>query len=300
MKVYFLSATPCALTVNNAYFGIVDLFEKSAEVFLKDNLHVCFTPQNAHPLSFFLTEDILFSPPNGCDVYLCKDAIAIYAHTFPPRELALRVIAQKRFEGYLVTVFSQGTLQASFQTPHGFFIAYLPPSFIECDVFFENGLFLLKSPTALAVYTKKGECVLQENVLSYTVENGVLTATLPLSNYLQMYAECAWALSESGVTRTAYKLISKAENKQDSVSPLPAYAFLESVRIGADASAFLCQDLQAQAEKVKGYLGNFTAITLTNDACIFGLVYPKQPRLFDVRYFRISMQDNKIVDISPV
>ena len=74
MKIYFLSSRPCALTLNDAYFGITDGFERFAEISLKDKLFVRFSPENAQPVSFFLTENIRFDPPTGCDIYLLKDA----------------------------------------------------------------------------------------------------------------------------------------------------------------------------------------------------------------------------------
>jgi hypothetical protein len=61
MKIYFLSSKPCILTVNGAFFGTVNGFERFAEVSLKDNLFLCFTPENALPVNFFLTENIRFA-----------------------------------------------------------------------------------------------------------------------------------------------------------------------------------------------------------------------------------------------
>ena len=95
MKVYFLSSRPCALTLNGAYFGTTDLFERFAEISLKEGIFVCFTPENAQPVSFFLTENIRFQPPKNCQVYLLGDAIALYAYHFPPTDFALRAVAQK-------------------------------------------------------------------------------------------------------------------------------------------------------------------------------------------------------------
>ena len=58
MKIYFLSARPCALTLNDTYFGITDTFERFAEISLKDRTFVRFAPEGALPIGFFLTENI--------------------------------------------------------------------------------------------------------------------------------------------------------------------------------------------------------------------------------------------------
>ena len=54
MKVYFLSAQPCILTLNGAYFGKTDTFERFIEVSAKDNVYAKFSPQNAGDIGFFI------------------------------------------------------------------------------------------------------------------------------------------------------------------------------------------------------------------------------------------------------
>ena len=125
MKVYFLSSTPCALTLNGAYFGITDGFERFAEVALQDNIYAQFSPQNALPIGCFLNEQLRFAPPNGFDVYLLPDGLALYAREFPPNDFTLKTIAQKRENDTLVTLFQQGKVQLSIESEKGFFLCPL-------------------------------------------------------------------------------------------------------------------------------------------------------------------------------
>ena len=302
MKVYFLSSQPCALTINDAYFGLTDRFERFAEISLKDRSFVRFTPEGALPISFFLTENIRFSPPKGCEVYLLTGGLAIYARDFPPFDLSLQVLFQKRFDEGTLTLFLQGTLQLSLETREGFFVATLPPSFSNCEAFCESGLFLLKAPDSLAVYTQKGECVLQEKVLSHRVENGVLSAILPLSDSLGRIAECEWSLSESGVERTKFSLSQartqkgECERKKIKDELLP-FAFFESVLIGANYREMLSDELAPDYDKIKEYLGDFCAVTLTDDPNVCGLVRKKGERLFEVANFTVRVENDKICDI---
>jgi hypothetical protein len=302
MRVYFLSAQPCALTINGAYFGITNMFEKFANVSLKDNLCICFTPQNALPLSFFLTENIRFAPPEGCDVYLSKDAVSIYAHTFPSRDVALRVIAQKRREKLLVTVFHQGVLQATFQTAENVMIAYLPPSFSSCDIHFWEDLVILRSPNELHIYTSLGKCILQEKVQDFHIENDTLHTTLPLSPTLGLTQEAQWIYSEGTLQKTAHRLVQTAspQANQNIEEVMRTYAFFESVRIRADCTQFLCDDLLSHQDKLLDFLGNFLSVTLTDDPAVCGLVHKKAEHLFDVRYFRVLYENGKISDVSPL
>ncbi len=301
MKVYFLSATPCALTINGAYFGVTDKFEKFAEVCLKDKLCVCFTPQNGLPLCFFLTEDILFTPPDGCDVYLCGDALAIYAHAFPTRDTRLKIITQAQQENFVVTVFSQGEVQATFQTLEKVMIAYLPPSFCDCTVTFWQDFCLFRSPELLYIYTKKGECVLQEKAADFRVENDILYITAPVSNALGFAAESQWQAQGDTLTRTQYTLKRTRETMQaDEKTAMLGYAFFESVRIGADFTQMLSEELQTQESSLHKYLGEFSSVVLTDTPTVCGLVYKKAERLYQVRYFQIALLDGKITDVSPL
>ncbi|MBQ8322838.1 MAG: hypothetical protein IJX91_02610 [Clostridia bacterium] len=302
MKIYFLSSRPCALTLNGAYFGVTDGFERFAEISLKDNLFVRFAPENALPVSFFLTENIRFDPPEGCDVYLLKGAIALYAHGFQPTDFSLRAVAQKRENGCVATVFQQGAVQLSLQSELGFFVATLPPSFSSCEITFESGLVLLRAPDSLAVFTKKGERLLCENVLSHETENGVLKARLLLSDSRFRFADCTYALSENACTRTGFSLVqTRTQNGETDERKLRdellPYAFFESVLIGADHADFLAPELQLKARDIVSFLGDFVAVTPTADPCVCALIRKKKERLFEADYYSVELRDGKIADV---
>lgn len=302
MKVYFLSSRPCALTLNDAYFGLTDRFERFAEISLKDSVFVRFSPENAQAIGFFLNESVRFTPPAGCEVYLLENALAIYARDFPPSDLTLKILTQKRFEKNMLTLFYQGELHLSIETEKGFFISTLPPAFEKSEPLFESGAFILKAPNAVAVYTKTGERVLMEETLSCTVEAGMLHATLPLSDSLGRVADCAFELNENGVTRTKCTLLQSqtknGENDPEKIkTELLPFAFFESVLLGSDYACMLSDDLAPQADKLKGYLGDFCSVTLTDDPNVCGLVYKKAERLFEIVHFSVSLENGKIKDI---
>ena len=302
MKVYFLSSRPCALTLNDAYFGLTDRFERFAEISLKDNVFVRFTPENAQPIGFFLNESVRHAPPVGCEIYLLPNAIAIYAKDFPPSELTLKILSQKRFDNNKLTLFYQGELQLSIETEKGFFISTLPPAFENSELLFESGLFLLKAPNMLAIYTKTGERIFLESIVSCSIEAGTLSATLPLSDSLGRVADCAWEMSEHGVTRTKF-VLSQSRTKSGESDPetlkaeLLPFAFFESVLLGANYASLLSDDLAPQADKLKEYLGNFCSVTLTDDPSVCGLVYKKGERLFEIVHFTVTLENGKITDI---
>lgn len=296
MKIYFLSSQPCALSLNGVYFGLTDRFERFAELDLRDKIFVQFSPENAHPINFFLTENIRFSPPQNCAVYLLKDGIAVYAYDFTPTELALRPIAQKRNGDCLVTVYAQGRVQMTVQTADGFFNATLPPSFSTCEIVFHAELILLRSPAELALYTKTARLLLHEQALEYQLEENLLRAQLPLFDSLQQTADCVWELSKDGCKQTQFTLRAPKE-RPDVLDELLPYAFFESVLIGANYTAFLNDELLPAAEHIRAFLGDFVGVTLTKTPRCCGLIRKKAERLFDVSYYTVEIVNGKITDV---
>ena len=302
MKIYFLSSQPCELTLNGAFFGITDCFERFAEVALSDNVFAKFTPQDALPIGFFINEELLASPPLGCEVYLLKEGVAVFAKEFPPADFTLTTIAQERFGQSLLTVFRQGALQLSLQTPQGFFLSTLPPSFAPCTLSTHADLFFIEGENCLAVYTNRGECVFLEQILAFRVRENALDATLPLSDSLGRIAEGSFELSEDGCRRTRFALkqarsLDGGADEKKIKEELLAYAFFESVLLGADYEEFLSEELALKARDLKAFLGEFKGVSLTKKPNVVGLIREKTPRLFQVDEYAITIEQGKIVDI---
>jgi len=297
MKIYFLSSIPCALTVNGVYFGVTDGFERFAEVSLRDNLFVCFSPENALNISFFLNEQIRFNPPKGCSVYLLKDGIALFAQGFPPCDFTLRTIAQERDGDCLATVFKQGETQLCLQTERGCFTALLSPAFDCCEIEFHQNLVFLKAESKLAVFTKRGERVFYETITSYRIEENTFTAVLPLSDSLGRKAECVYTLRENGLERESVKLLQERAERLNASEELLPYAFFECVLIGGTYASFLEESLREKAEELPAFLGEFIDVVVTEDPFVCGLVRKKAERLYEVSYYTVKIREGKIFDI---
>ena len=302
MKIYFLSSLPCSLSVNGCYFGICNDFERFADLSLKDENYILFQPQGANAIGFFLTENIRFTAPIGCEVYLLKNGIAIYAKDFPPIDFSLSVIAQLRHEKTLATLYKQGAIQVSIECEFGFFISTLPPSFSSATLSFHDELLFVEGNNELAIFSKKGQLLFLEKTLSYAVEKNQLSICLPLSNFLGRTANCRYDLSDDTLLQTSFSLTqtktTSGENDQTKIrEELLPYAFFESVRIGADYSQFLSETLRDKANDLPAFLGEFTSVTLTKDPAVCGLVRKRQDRLYQVDYFTIEMEEGKIMDV---
>ena len=296
MKIYFLSSRPCALHIGGAYFGITDRFERFANVCLADNLPIVFTPENALPICFFLTENIRFQAPDGVEVYLLNDAIALYARDFPPRDFVLRACAPARQSDLLVSVFSQGQTQVSFQSSTLFTVSPLPVEFEKSEISFIDEFVFIKAPQTLAIFTQTGERIFMETVQSFVVENGVLCATLPLHESLGVAIDGKWKLTQTACERISVSC--QAQNPAQALDDtLVAYTFFESVRIGADVEYALADNLLSQKEHLLAFLGDFCAVMPTENPNTCALIRAKAERVFEARYCSVKIENGKIVDI---
>ncbi len=303
MKVYFLSSLPCCLTLNGAYFGVTDKFERFAEVALTDRIYAQFSPANAQPIGCFLSQELRFVPPEGFEVYLLPDGIALYARDFPPRDLTLRPHAQARKEDVLVTLFEQGGLFLSIQFSEGFTSIPLSHAFINAKILFACGLIGLESDTHLALYTLAGKCVFCEEISDYSITDNTLNATLPLSNGLGRYAKCQYVLTENACTRTEIALIQACDESgntdKDSVAlSLLPFAFFESVLLGADYKNFLADSLLDKADALRGFLGEFVAVAPTKSPCVCALVKKRAERIYEACHYKVEISEGKIVDVT--
>lgn len=296
MKIYFLSSRPCALSLNGIFFGMTDGFERFAEVCLTDNVYASFAPEGSLPLSFFITEKITTAPPHGCEVYLLRDGIAIYAKEFPPVDFTLRPLLQARDGDCLATLFIQGVTQLSVESPSGFFIAKLPSSFHPQKLLFHGEYLLVEGQGEFALFNLSCKQLLHERFSEYSLLENTLNATIPLSDRLQRQAKCVWSLTEGECRLTDFTLLQSGKNDAPP-DDLLAYAFFESVLIGADFTHFLCDDLIPDKENIRAFLGDFIAVTLTQEPTVCGLVRRKKEGLFIVDYFAVEIQNNKIIDV---
>jgi hypothetical protein len=294
MRIYFLSKYPAALYVGGAYFGRVSDFERFAELDLRDGLPVRLEAERMHPLHFFLTERLPHEPPSGIDVYRLPNGLAVYAHGYQPTDVTLEPIAQTRRGECLATVYRQGGIQLALNTPKGFFNAPLPPSFCECKLFFRQGIAILQSPSEIAIFTENGRRILLERYLSAEWQDDELILQLPLSDHLKRTAICRYRFSEECAELISYTLQQGDGNE----SSLLAYAFFESIRIGADFTTFLCEELISNASSVREFLGNFLSVLPTENPTECLLVYRKAERLFDVRRFAVTLEEDKITDVT--
>ena len=295
MRIYFLSSQPAALYIGGAYFGQTHDFERYAEISLQDKLPVRWEAEGMHPITFFLDDRLPLQPPIGVNIYRLQNGLAVYCDGFQATDDTLRVITQQRKGDTLATVCRQGGVFLGIDSPQGFFSATLPPSFADCQLFFIGELVGVKTTEEVAVFSTSAKRLLLERYTAIDEREGALCLTIPLSDRYRRQADCRYAIEANSLHRVSYQLRQAETAEKDS---LIAYAFFESVRIGAEFSSFLCEDLQKNTTAIRDFLGDFLHVLPTENPKQCLLVYQKAERLFDVRPFTVEVEKDTITDIT--
>ena len=307
MRIYFLSCTHAILKLNGEYFGGVDLFERHAEIDLNDNVLAEIVPgDNLQPVNFFLNAELLSSPPDFMDVYLTGDDAVIYIRRFASRDTRLEVIFQTRFEGNLVTVFSQGEAYLCIE---GKDYSLTPVGNRFKSVRAEQKT--LNGYPVLALYGEDGLIVISHTGVQLFANEVVFTefgATFKVGVRFET-CTCAEAHCEYSYDGEKLTLISsKTVEKQPVSEGILHFAFFESVMTFGNFSAYLSPELAPKAVDLKDYLGKFTGVVVPNEKfCLThpnelaaGLVYPQKQNLYKIKYFAVQLVNGKIDNIYPI
>ncbi len=290
MRVYFLAERLCALTINGAYLGLVDGFERSVELDPKDELFCELSPEGRLPLRFVLDERFLIAPPEGVCLYYTERGVAVYASGFLPSDQTLRVLQRAHLFGREYLLFRQGGLALTYRDGAGAHVLPLPDGLENATLGEHEEGVLLESDTHVALLSPAGSWLLCGEGRVLNREDGVTVET-PFHDSLGH----TLVYTIAGGQRTKLSVRAKREPTEATF----ALALFESVRAGADVSPYLAPALLPKKDALGEYLGPFTSVLLTGERDRVGLVYARSERVFDVRYFRIQIKEGRIENILP-
>ncbi len=307
MRVYFLSYKPAILKLNGLYVGGIDLFERHIELEIADSVLAEIVPgENLQPVNFFINEQLLFCPPEFMDVYLMENEALIYIREYGCKDARISVIAQTRFCGSLVTVFSQNGCNLSVDG------ADCSPSPLPAR--FANARFeekMLCGYPVLAIWGGNMLCLLSDKgkkIFMNEVENAdfgdSLKITAAFETCTSAKAVCTYGYNGEALTLTASRTVETRPPEKNILH----FAFFESVLTCGDYAGYLDGELRKKADALKQYLGEYIGVTVPTekfyaehgDIRAAGLVYPKAQNLFEVRYYAVEITDGKISNVFPV
>lgn len=307
MRVYFLSYKPAILKLNGLYVGGIDLFERHIEIDLADSVLAEIVPgENLQSVNFFINEKLLFSPPEFMDVYLMENEALIYIREYGCKDARITVIAQTRFCGNLITVFSQNGCNLSAEGAE-YSLLPLPAKFLNAR--FEEKM--LNGYPVLAIWGGNMLCLLSNDgkrIFFNEVEKAdfgeLLEVTAAFETCTAAKAVCSYSYDGEALTLTASKTVETRPPEKNILH----FAFFESVLTCGDFDEYLDDELKKKAGVLKEYLGGYIGVTVPTekfyaehgDIRAAGLVYPKAQNLFEVKYFAVELTGNKVSNVFPV
>lgn len=291
MRVCFLAEKPCALSLGGIYLGIIDGFERALELDPADEILCEISPLGGFlPLRFLLDERFFLSPPPEVRLYRAGELFAVYACGFVRADPSLRVISQERFGNALLTLCIQGRLTLELDCETGFHHIPLPDGLEGCAMLPHPEGFLLEAENCFALIGRDGKTLVSSE--GKVLEKSPLKAEIPFHDSMGHTAVCEWRGGE--LVACSVRSASPPDERTY------ALALFESALIGADVVPFLSPALAEKAGSLKEFLGDYLSVVLTDEREKVGLVYRRKENVFDVRYFRVELEDGKISNIIPL
>ena len=283
MRVSFLSDLPCA-------FFAVDGFERCVELAPHDGVFCEFKAARCVPVRFRFDEAFLFEPPEETELYFCGGAVTVRLRNFVHADPTLRILWKRQVAESTLTLCLQGRLLLHYEHGTTKTVLPLPFAFEQCRVSPAGECLLLEADTMFAILDRSGTiAVLSDGKV--TERGRTVTAEVPLHDSLARRMRCRY---ENGRLSECTPL--SARPPQEATV---AIALLESVLAGFDPTPYLAPALAPKAGLLREYLGRFTAAVYRGREQV-GLVYPRRPRIFDVRDFRVTLENGKVANLAPL
>ena len=307
MRVYFLSYLPAILKLNGMYIGGIDGFERHIELDIKDRIFAEIVPdENLQSLNFFLDEKFFTNPPPFCDLYQMEGDSLIYIREYAVKDSKIEVLYQTRFCGNLVTIFAQGGLYLSIEGAE-YSLEPLPKSFAKftAETFTLAGreVLAISNGKHLIVISERGKIIFKSAANSFSFAD-TLKITADFETCTASQAECEYSYDGENLSLISARTTELRPPEKEILH----FAFFESVLTSADCEKYLDDELKERAADLKSYLGDFVAVTVPPEKFFLlhgninaaGLVYPKSENLFEIKYFAVDLNGEKISNIYPV
>ena len=228
-------------------------------------------------------------------------------------EVYPRALLKEKTAHFILNAFVDKSLCVTIETPSEYFVdrdINFSPISATSFTFNLNGQNFLgiafkKESYFLVVYHfgQKIQKVFADSVCDYSVKNGF--------SVTKSFIDMAKHKVTSFYTFKDGKLIKSTSATEKSaffnVNALPVkllpFAFFESLLTGDDLTDYLDNSLLGDADKLKGYFGDFYGVMPPpsfRKKDQVGLIYPCGQNLFEVGYATVEMQNRKIVNLRKI
>lgn len=309
MFYYFSCDFPAVIKINGVYYGNIFNTVKPLRVSGSSPfIEVCPLQSASFPLNFILNDEFLTTPPPFTSVTDLKGGYLIKFYK-AHNNLPFKVIKQDKFQDAIVTVFTENSLKLSIETPSDFYAQTFHLSECPVEIFRFNqnersliAVNLKAEINLLCVYSLSPPIskVFEREVFDFSVENGLSTVE-KFNDLAKHTLSCEWDFCDGKYQKRAFNLTCADDFTANKLSPriLP-FAFFEQVLVGGSLDEYLTDKVLKNADKLHGYLGEFTGVfppPTFRDIEEVGLVYPLGENLYQAEYFKCELLDGKIDNI---
>ena len=308
MYYYFASGFPSAVKINGTFLGIISNETKFCDVESNNAfVEICSLSTTEPSVNFLLNEDFLLNPPENVTITDLKGGYLIKCNALCLNE-KFCLLSQEKTDLFIASVFTDNGLKISIETPYDFFADQirLTVKSAKIEHFFLNNhtfvlIYLISDKQHIIVYdvTNKIEKVLLKEVFSCSIENGFETIERR-QDIAKHEIKTEWTFDEKFTAKNVTIATSPDFTLNSLPLPVIPYAFAEELLTSGNVSCYLSDKMKPNANKLKGYLGNFIGIMpppIFRKDNEVGFIYKLTENKYEVRYYTFEFLDGKIDNI---
>lgn len=309
MYYYFSCDKKIAIKLDGAYLGLADKQNVKGCNIDSDNVFVELFPVGGafEPINFLLCSDTLQNPSPSLSITNLKGGYLVNANC-SIKTMPFKVICQQKYRECMPTLFSDNGLKLSIETPKDFFADEFDfyTENVEFSTNYIDGFPLLSAffptekllslysltPTIKRVFYKQVECFDFSSNLSTTEK---------VKDILKHTIVCEWGF-DGDILKEKHRTVNTTinyEREKFSDNILP-FIFIEEYIVRGDYAKFLSENMQKNANKLPGYLGDIIGVMPPPPFRRFneiGLIYKKSDNLYTVDYLTSTIKDGKMDNI---
>lgn len=252
----------------------------------------------------------------SCDFFACPPPSVILTkmvngyHLFIKKDFSLlpfKVITQKKIDGAVITVFCDRGYKISVETLLDYHLQDLDCQIDSAEIFDIDSnqnvfISLSGSEKILCAFNlkEKIKLVFLKNVFSFEISEK-LTTIEKFPTHLKHEKKCEWEFIEDNFSLKNFSLRTERQLETDKLNDkILSYAFLEGLFLGENVDKYLCEKLTPYKDKLYSYLGNYVGVFPPEPSICqdyVGLLYKKGENVYQTRYAKVSVENNKVVNV---
>ena len=305
MYYYFTGNFDYAIKINGLYFGVIGRDPKPILIENPSPLVELCPINGGNNLNFILEKHFFLSPPKPIKITDMKGGYLI-DFCLKKSDLPFKVIYQKRFNNFEITLFYDDTSKVSIQTETDNFVEDLIFNCPETDTFsvLNTDFVFIKDTIGkrkyLSLYklTGKTEKIFCGEITDFSFDT-TINISYSLSDIAKHKIEIVYTVRDNVVYESGRKVSGETDLDKLSEKIIP-FAFFEDLCVGGDIIKYLSDEMQQNALYLKDYVKDFIGVMpppLFRNVNEVGLIRKKSENVFAVDYYIAETQNRKIINV---